>query len=103
MGIQINALSALGQLGRQNSQASHEICACGILDEMVQSLSHENSHIRCAANISLQVTAINAPRTLQGCNSLFTPDWIPHAKHYPISPMGSSPLCSGTHLRLPSS
>ena len=55
MGIQIAALTTLGELGRLNQQASHEICACGILDEMVQSLSHENRHIRCAANTSLQV------------------------------------------------
>ncbi len=55
MGIRIAALTSLGELGRLNQQASHEICACGILDEMVQSLSHENRHIRCAANTSLQV------------------------------------------------
>lgn len=55
MGIQVPALTALGELGRQNQQAAHEICACGILEEMVQSLSHQNSYIRCAANKSLQV------------------------------------------------
>jgi len=57
MGIQIGSLNALGELARQNAEASHEICVCGILDEMVASLSHQNRQIRAAANTALQNVA----------------------------------------------
>lgn len=55
MGIQIGSLKALGDLAKHNAEVSQEITVCGILDEMVSSLSHQNRQIRAAANTALQV------------------------------------------------
>eukprot|EP00873_Tetraselmis_striata_P020823 jgi/Tetstr1/441087/TSEL_029355.t1 len=57
MGIQIGSLKALGDLAKHNAEVSQEITVCGILDEMVSSLSHQNRQIRAAANTALQSVA----------------------------------------------